>query len=453
MKTIINIILIAMLGFTIACDEGDDITLNPNENDLGTGIVKVFNNNVGGTLTATNGTKIIVPAGSIGLKTDGTSGEVSFSIENDVKLSDLPISIPSKYKLIGNVVKFSPASFIFTSPLRIYLSASSLSSLEGISIIRLNEKNGTWESIPISDIDATNKLLGIVTFELGYFAVVQDNQIASKMPILSEQRRSGGLLMEHSMGNEYYYTIMIVGFNPKYPEDANSGIVGTSGSTGGRLAADGPAFTTRLGGIPQGTYSLEISRMRRGTFSSLPGPTEYYSNLVSAEVGGFSNTLSWDWVNWSGWTLINLSAGSWVVGTPPQWPTPDKPFGTGQFQSTLTWVNNSGSATDMDLHLFGPNDTHVYWHQENNDDLSIALDRDWQTETGYATENIYSTKSIPKGTYKVYVNPYSGSVPKNFEVRIILRGSDVKTFRGTAQSTSSNDSSPDGMIYLYSFTI
>ncbi len=453
MKSIIKILLIAMLGFAISCDKGDEITLNPNENDLGSGIVKEFNNNTGGTITATDGTKIIVPAGSIGLKTDGSGGDVSFSIEKDVKLTDLPVLIPSKYKLIGSVVKFSPASFIFSSPLFVYLPASSLSSLEGVSVIRLNEKTGAWVTIPICDVDATKKLLGVSTFELGYFAVVQEIGAASKIPILSEQRRSGGLYMEHSMSNESYFTILVVGFTPKYPEDASSGMVGTSGSTGGRLAADGPAFTTRLGGIPQGTYVLEISKMRRGTFSTLPGPTEYYSTFITAEVGGFSNTLSWDWTNWSGWTLINLTGGTWVVGTPPQWPAPDKPFGTGQFQTTLTWVNNSGSGTDIDLHLFGPNNEHVYWRTDHNTDGSIVLDRDWQTESGYATENIFSTKTMPKGTYKVYVNPYSGTVPKNFEVRIILRGSDVKTFRGTAQSTSANDSSPDGMIYLYSFTI
>ncbi len=454
MKNILKSVLMLLLVVLIACDKGDDISLNPNDNDvLGTGVVQTFSNLSGGTLSAVSGAKIIVPAGSIGNNTEGNSGEVSFSIEYDLTISDIPIQIPSKYQLVGDIVKFSPSSFIFTSPLFVYLSAQSLTSLDGVKILRLDEKNGTWIVVPICDIDANNKLLGASTFELGYFAVViETNTIGKKSPVLQELHKSGGFIMEHP-GSEYYYTILVVSFTPKYSEDAGTGIVGTSGGTGSNTSASGPASVTRLGGIPQGTYGLEISRIRRGTFSTLPGETQYYSNIISMDLGGFSNTQSWDWANWSGWTHIQLSGGDWVTGTPPQWPNPDTPFGTGEFQATLTWVNSYGTGTDIDLHLFGPNGSHVCWYNKNNQDSSIKLDRDWTTGEGYATENIFSTKSIPKGTYSVYANPFSGSVPKNYEVRIIQRGNSVKTFRGTVTTPNKNDDTPNNLILIYTFKI
>jgi len=214
-----------------------------------------------------------------------------------------------------------------------------------------------------------------------------------------------------------------------------------------------PAGFTRLGGIPQGNYCLEISRIKRGTFSTPPGEIQYYSTTITLDVGGFSNTQSWDWANWAGWTNILLNGGDWVTGTPPQWPTPNVPFGTGEFQATLTWVNTDGNGTDIDLHLFGPNNTHVYWLNQNNADNSIKLDRDWRKETGYATENIYSTSTMPKGSYNIYVNSFSGSVPKNYEVRIIRKGSTVKTFRGTVTSTNTGDLTPNNMILIHSFNL
>lgn len=453
MKNLSKLFLLLFTILIVSCDKGDDIYLNPNEDDLGNGIVKIMNNTSGGTLSATDGSKIIVPAGSIGQTSQGQAGEISFSIENDIRPSDVATPIPSKYQLIGNIIKFSPSSFIFSSPLMVYLPAASLTSLENVKIIRLDELKSLWEVIPISDVDATNKLLGASTFELGYFAVVIETTGIMKVPVLQELHKSGGLVMSHPTNFDYYYTILVVGFTPRYTEDANSGVVGSSGSTGNRMGSDSPAEETRLGGIPQGTYQLEISRIKRGTFSTPPSETQYYSQIITIDVGGFSNTQSWDWKNWTGWTYITLSGGDWVTGTPPQWPTANVPFGTGQFQATLTWVNTYESATDIDLHLFGPNGTHVYWSNPYNSNSSILLDRDWRSMSGYATENIYSAASMPSGEYKIYVNPFSGSVPKNYEVRIILRGNAVKTFRGTATTTSTSDGTPANMILIHTFSI
>mgnify|MGYP006343055893 CR=1 FL=1 len=60
---------------------------------------------------------------------------------------------------------------------------------------------------------------------------------------------------------------------------------------------------------------------------------------------------------------------------------------------------------------------------------------------------------MPKGNYGIYVNPFSGNTPKNYEVRIILRGATVKTFRGTVNSTNMDDDTKDKMTYIHSFNI
>lgn len=453
MKAFTNLFLAAFMILLIACEKDDSVSV-PIDEVLGDGVVKIITNNSGGSVSTDNGSKIVVPAGAIGTQDNGSNGNISFSIENDIKLSELALPLPTKYQLVGGVIKFSPSSFIFSSPILVYLPASALSNLEGVSILRLNEKENIWVTVPISDIDASKKLLGVSTFELGYFAVVQDKELASKSEMTLSPNKSGGLLMEHPGNNDYYYTILVVGFVPKYAQDISANqVIGSSGHTGGKLGSDGPASFTRLGGIPQGTYQLEISRMRRGTLSTLPGQTEYYSQIITTQVNGFSNTLSWDWANWSGWTTFTISGGSWISGRPTYWPTADKPFGTGEFQATLTWVNTDNSATDLDLHLFGPSDTHVFWSESVNLDESIVLDRDWMSETGYATENIYSTKSMPKGNYGIYVNAFGGTTPKNYEVRIILRGATVKTFRGTVNSTSRDDDTKANMTAIHSFNI
>lgn len=444
-KLLLLLLLSVLTVFAVSCDDDSN---SPTSGT--TGVVKQFTSSQGGTLSADDGTEILVSNGCIKKKDDNSDGIISFSIETNVK--ELPVSIPSAYKLIGGVVKFGPASFIFTEPLMVYLPASTLETLENVVILHYSESDSKWIEIPIADVDAVKKRLGASSFDLGYFAVAQIINGSAKYPVSLSAGKSGGIKLTHSGVNDYYYTLMVDSFVPKYSADANSGIVGSTSSTGSHTTG-GPLSTTYMGGIPQGTYGIIISRVKRGTLSSLPGEREYYSNIISVNVGAFTSTLSWDWYNWSGWTTLSVGGGTYSATPPSRWPTATKPFGTGQFQATLSWTNTSSSNADLDLHLFGPDNLHVYFGNEYSNDNSIALDVDWMEEYGNATENIYSLSSMPKGDYSVYVNGFSGNLPKSFEVRIIRNGSIVNTIRGTSVIENTYSSDKSKMVLIQKFKI
>jgi uncharacterized protein YfaP (DUF2135 family) len=95
----------------------------------------------------------------------------------------------------------------------------------------------------------------------------------------------------------------------------------------------------------------------------------------------------------------------------------------------------------MDLHLYGPNNLHVFWSSPTS--ANFALDRDWQSQDGDATENIYSTTTIiPAGNYRVNVDHFSGAA-KSFNCRVVVNGN-VTNFSGNLQA---------GSVDIRSFTI
>lgn len=447
MKRYFNIffsLMIASLLFIAASCEDDSPTSSKE-----TGVVKLIMSSSGGNLQAENGSEIVVPAGAIMGDNNSTDGKMTFSIETNI--SNLPLPVPTGYTVIGGVTLFGPNNFTFVEPIRLWLNASSLESLENIGVITYSETQSKWLVYPISDIDPLKKRIGISTLELGLFAVVRMQVTANKMPQINSLQRSGGIKYDHPSMNNYYFTLSVQSFTPKFAGDAGMIAPGWNSSTGSQVTG-GPLSTTYMSGIPQGNYQIIVSRVRAGTLSTLPGEREYYSVPATANVGPYTNTTSWDWYNWGGWTSLTLPGGGvWTTTPPSLWPSPTKAYGTGDFHITLSWTNTESSQTDLDLHLFGPNGLHVYFSDELSPDGSIELDRDWMSEVGSATENIYSISSIPRGEYKVYVDGYSGNVPKQFEVRIIKRGSSVKTFRSTCTKITANGTKEE-MIYIDKFS-
>lgn len=451
MKTFRLLTSTAVIAICCLFLQGCPESSTPSE-DPGTGVVEQFNTNNGGSLKTENGAEILVPAGAIGKKDNGENGVVSISIEPNVQQSSLPTPIPAHYQLVGNIYGFGPSGFTFTEPVQIYLPAGDLASPEGVIIIWYNELLAEWVPVPINDIDAEKKRLGTSVFELGYFALVKDlsSGIVGKTDKPQAGSSTGGIKYEPSETN-YYYTITVVGVTLDDPNDMFPGLIGWNGSTGS-YPTGGPLPYTRLYGLPPGDYTVVVSKTLRGTLFSLPGPRLTYSNPALVRVNAFTYVGGWDWNNWSTWSPLSLSGGEWREGDPSTWPQPTKPYGTGEFQATLSWINNSQSSTDLDLHLFGPNNIHVYWIGDRSEDGSIELDRDWQSSYGSAIENIYSLSKMPSGEYFVYVNLFSGDKPKSFEVRIIRQGSLVKTFRSSlSESNSGEDKSK--MILIQSFRI
>jgi hypothetical protein len=415
------------------------------------GKVEIFTSDNGGSLISESGAEIIVPAGAVVQKTDGSTGSVSFSIEPDINQADLPIPLPNMYHLVGKIYGFGPSSFIFNEPIHIFLPASSESSPENLAIAWYNDAEKQWILLPVSSIDESKKRIGITSFELGYFAVVKiaNSSKSSKNAEIQNDKRVGGIRFAPTT-NDYYYTLTVKTVTYKYPEIGWSNLIGYNVGTGS-YPTGGPLPKTYMSNIPQGAYTIEISRVRRGTIFSPPGERETYSNPILINVTGFSWVGGWSIENWSGWNDLTLSGGDWRIGNPATWPKPTVPFGTGQFQATLSWTNPpDGNYTDLDLHLFGPNDIHVYFANEISLDGSIMLDVDWISKPGNAVENIFSTKNMPKGQYKLYVDTFDGYVPRQFEVRVIRQGSIVKTFRSTTTKISATESD---LIHVQTFNI
>lgn len=412
----------------------------------------------GGSLKTSTGSEVVVPSGAVSKDQNGNSGKVMFSIETNVPSSEYPAEIPSKYNLIGNVQHFGPSHFIFAYPVKVFLPASSLANLDGVAIIWYSETDSKWIEIPYSDIDATNKRLGVSVFELGYFAVVQYKEAPQGVPMgseIQEYHRSGGIKMEHSYPNQYYYTLMVQSFTAKYSEDIGTSYTNYTASTGSVTTGESPLSTTYMVGLRPGTYVIVVARTKSGSFFSPPGPTQYYSNPITVNVGSFTNTISWSTSDNSPWATLSLSGGDWQSGFPTVWPTGTVSLGTGELQITLSWTNTESKIYTIDLFMYGPNNMVVSWHTPYSADGSAALDRTSTDGVGYAIRNIYSKKKLPSGHYKVYTNIWditAGSGPMPIEIQIIKGGKFIKKFR-TYISTLNYEEYIEKMLLVYEFDI
>jgi len=400
-------------------------------------LLKIFTSTQGGTLRTEDKAEITVQAGAVPTKTDGSPGEVSFSIESNIPQAQWPAALPSGYEAVSGLYRFGPSGFIFSGTVQIYLPAGSTTSPSGLVILRYNEATSAWTPLATNDIDSTDRRIGVSVLELGSF-ILAYNPIFDARDEMSRQtqredstNRVGGLIYEHP-GENYYYTMTITAVTYANPTIGWPNLVGETAGTGSE-STGGPRGFVRMMNIPQGLYTVTLSRTRPGTLSSSP-VTYTYSMPIQANVGAFTSVIGWGADDFQGWTHLSLpSGGQWMEGSPTTWPQPTVPYGTGDLGITLTWQNNEGSATDLDLHLYGPDGLHVYYEYPKSMDGSLSLDRDWQSATGQATENIFSSGSYPPGEYKVVINLFDGYSPKECNVRI-QRGTQVQTFSHTVTS-------------------
>lgn len=329
MKVFIKFLLMLslILVLILACDDTTKPSDLPDDNGGS------FNTTEGGILKISNGAEITVPAGAISNQIDGTPGEVTFTIEANVASKDLPIQIPTDFKVFGSIFKFGPLDFIFDGPVQIFLPASSVSSPQDMEIAWYNKTKNEWILLPINTIDSKLKRLGASVFELGYFAVVS----LSKTSIINKGTpeiqspepeptwlRVGGIRMHHNM-MDYFVTMTVKAVILKYPTIPWPDPVGDA-ATNGSYPAGGPLPTTYLGNIPQGIYEIVISRSKRGTLFELPGKTETYTVPIYVNVTPFILVEgTWDEWDWLGWVDLVVSGGEWRVGSPEEWPDPTIP--------------------------------------------------------------------------------------------------------------------------------
>lgn len=121
---------------------------------------------------------------------------------------------------------------------------------------------------------------------------------------------------------------------------------------------------------------------------------------------------------------------------------PDSEAGDGIVTVTLEW----GAEPDVDLHVFEPDGSHVYY--SNRQGTSGYLDVD--DTSGYGPEHYYaSCSALQTGTYRIGVNYYRGDGPETARVQVEA-GDEVRNFTQllTSDVGSAGNNSPISVATL-----
>ncbi|MBQ7634744.1 MAG: hypothetical protein IJS89_04145 [Bacteroidaceae bacterium] len=360
------------------------------------------------------GYTLVVPKGAVPRNSNGDEGRVAFSIQ---RTGELPAALSSGYTVVeGGGVKAEPMGFTFACPLEFKVPLHG-NNANDVTLLRWDEATRRWVVVPWSRINSDGTA-SVSVLELGQFVLAKKSAATGGIHINSRYIQSG-----------YYYYLTLT----------------PTGSTSG--AARSIAFTADgndlyMAGVPKGTYNATITREARGTTQQASTATETYNEVISVNITNTLTPGSGGYDTYSGWTEITLSGSGWNSGRPVVWGDETVTYGTGKFQATLTWVNESGNTTDYDLHLTTPNGEVYYSNKRAG---SFELDRDVISELGNAVENIYSINdTFTAGTYKVRVHHYGGATGKRYNCRILVNGVVVKSVNGVQDS---------GYADIYSFTI
>ena len=281
-------------------------------------------------------------------------------------------------------------------------------------------------------------------------ARVDQAQAARDADLRSHIQRYKTLLMEgsrvlvvgHSQGNLYAnsaYTNLAYDEN-NLPMDA-FGIVAVA-TPSGRVAGGGPYITR--------DDDLVINSVRI-----------FYPGTLDGNITN-SNTSS-DWKNHSfiDAYLDGDQSGPMIINTALStanglaWPEPE--LGNGPISVTMTW----GAEPDVDLHVFEPDGSHVYY--ANKLGTSGSLDYDDVTSRGPEHYYVVDCAALDAGTYHVGVNYYRGSTPETAYVQI-QAGEVIRNYLTylSHENGNSGDASPVGVADIevsgdeekgYTFTV
>jgi len=421
-KLFIFSILFVVMSFMM-CDKDKD-PVSPDETESA---VQTLNTDSFGSVSTASGHVMEIIAGTVPLNQNGQTANVAFSIESPV---ESPADVPSMLSQASGVTRFGPEGFIFHWPVRTLFPYPEDSNPTEMNILRYDDLEEKWKTVPASYVDPINRLIGCDMLQLGNAVLANFSSSPHKIAGNTyDECTWGGFKMQNPPGLEYYYTLTVksvsniaCAWQAQYLMTEILGAMGCTGVSMGKPLS----FTQIL--LAQAQYEIWVSR----TTGKSPYKIYTYSVPATGKVEGHV-TFGTAQPFGSGWTPLSMpSGGQWVEGAPSGgptqggWPANTITWGTGAFQATLSWTNNASHATDLDLILYGPNNMKVYFGNKKSADGSVELDRDWLTEWGNATENIYSIATMPKGDYAVKVHRYSGD-GANFRVRIIRSGT-VKSY-------------------------
>ncbi|HPG32881.1 MAG TPA: hypothetical protein PLM34_03455 [Lentimicrobium sp.] len=427
---------VALLLFVNACKKDDDKL--PDNEAKGT-----ITTESDGEISTADGFSIRIYEGCIMQSIDGTSGVLDFTVNSDVSVGDLPVAIPGQFSLSSKIVHYGPDDFVFVSPVQLHIPVPNASSPAGLVVLWLGNNSQSWEIMPINDIDAENKRLGISVLKLGYFAVVNDNTLKGSDATLN-QRPRGGLWLYHGnppvhpnwgdQTKQYSYQFTIVNVELQYPEESYLNQVGKVAGTVCNTAACGNLRpNTVMPYLPLGAYTVKYSRYKRGDeINPSGGPLETYSVSFTVELTAYSSTGSGSWSDYQidnsvGWAQLKSppEGGSWSGGIPDLWDPPTQPGAepivpdnhplNGKWNVTITAQGESNN----EVWEFAINGSSGYWKANGG---QVAMQN--VTLNG----NAFSYKITLEGTFSV--SGTMGADNNSFNSEGSYSGDDKTSFSG-----------------------
>lgn len=409
--TILTLLVLFQVIFLLSCSD-DNTTTNPTDPGSGNGTTQSVTSDQSQNMEY-DGFRMEIHKGDVPRLGNGSAGTVTFSLNTSSSVESGIPPVPSGYTVISKYLKAGPESFNFNSPVQLFFPASSQNSPQDLAVMQYSDATGDWRIISTSAIDTAQKKIGVDLLSLGYFVLVKQTFTSD-----ASDFRQGGCVYDCPPEPFMNYILTVQSVTPEKPSILNLYVGGLIGRTYMNPIFNGcPEGKTKCI-VPQGSISFWVTR---SNCQSNPPVIETYSIPAPVTVPDPLEFIGWSTYDAVTYVPFCLpSGGTWVAGRPENWPPPTVPVGTGTFQATLTWLNTSTSATDLDLHLYGPDNMHIFW--QNTSNANFMLDRDWQSQTGNAIENIFSTTAtIPAGNYRVNVEHFSGFA-KSFNCRVIVNG-------------------------------
>ena len=468
------LIVIGILLFLLSGCGEDDLNIDPipTPEPDNNSIIDQFNTDDDVGVIELDGFKLELMPGAIPNMADGSPATVTFSIETDI---DLPQALPAGMEQVGKTVHFGPEGFIFQKPLLIKFPIPESHTPDRVSIIHFDEEAQSWQIVPTGFMDLEKREIGAFVLSLDHFAVVNIEGYNKSM----NERLSGGVRWNLSssvfgpgdccvqyppvpMGwhaGTTYIILKVKSFTPKYNynysfSNPNRWIGMTPSDIASSISTGAPWHSQGIEmWLPQGTYEFWVMAQRRRSFPGEPSQIETYCYSLPA-TANINGPVTCDWFGCDGWTSPQLpTGGSWINAQCGEWPDHTIPVCTGEFQATLTWNNSSSEITDLDLHLYGPNDLNVYYQNKTPGTGGIILDRDIIDKVGDVQENICAPTlhDLPSGNYRIAVQHFDG-VQKTFQVRLV-RGSKSESYSGNISSNTTpvapNTSKPEITVFEF----
>jgi hypothetical protein len=250
------------------------------------------------------------------------------------------------------------------------------------------------------------------------------------------------LVVAHSQGNLYANSAynILASDSAGLPMDA-FGVVAVA-TPSGKVAGDGQYVTLK--------NDLVINTVRF-----------FYPGTLDGNIENSSPSSDWKNHNFINAYLEGDRSGPMIVSAALStadrlaWPEPQ--IGSGPITVTLTW----GDQPDVDLHVYEPDGTHVYYAARTGE--SGYLDVDDVTSWGPEHYYVVDCDTLEAGIYRVGVNYYRGSAPETAYVQI-QAGDILKDYTVDLASAEgySGDSNPESVADIevvgdplqgYTFTV